>query len=307
MSQTQGLAHSVHVRLVARAKELGIEAQMMLERFALQRLLYRLSNSAHVERFVLKGAQLMLLWIGETVRPTRDVDLLGLGDLSDGSLVRIFREFCTLNVEPDGMEYLSETVSVASIRRENAYGGRRITLEARLGNARLHLQVDIGIGDAITPDPEWVHLPCLLDFPSPRLLVYPPETTIAEKVETMVSVGLLNSRLRDYFDVFVLARRRAFDGASLKKAVRHTFERRGTSIPEDLPPGLSTRFAKEPGKQIQWKSFCHKLGEPSVPEDLTRVLEKIASFVGPVLRAARDNTPFDQTWPAEGPWQCKEE
>jgi len=307
MSRTQGLAHSVHVRLVARAKELGIEAQMMLERFALQRLLYRLSKSAHAERFVLKGAQLMLLWMGETVRPTRDADLLDLGDLSDDSMVRIFRELCTLDVEPDGMGYLPETVQVAAIRRENVYGGRRVTLEARLGNATLHLQVDVGIGDAVTPDPEWVELPRLLDFPSPRLLGYPPETSIAEKVETMVSLGLLNSRLRDYFDISVLAERKAFDGAVLTEAVRHTFERRGTSIPDDLPPGLLAEFAVEPGKQTQWESFHRKLDEPSVPEDLASVVERIALFVGPVLRAARNDDRFDRTWPPGGPWQRKEE
>jgi len=307
MNRTTGMAHSVHVRLVAHAKELGIEAQMMLERFALQRLLYRLSKSAHAERFVLKGAQLMLVWMGETVRPTRDADLLGLGDLSGDSLVRIFRGLCALDVEPDGMEYLADTLSVAAIRRENAYGGRRVTLEARLGNARLHLQVDVGIGDAITPDPEWVELPRLLDFPSPRLLGYPPETSIAEKVETMVSLGLLNSRLRDYFDIFVLAERKAFDGSVLTEAVRRTFERRGTSIPDDLPPCLSTEFAEEAGKQTQWASFRHKLNKPLVPEDLTSVVERIASFVGPALHAARDDDPFDRTWPPGGPWQRKEE
>jgi len=194
------------------------------------------------------------------------------------------------------MEYLADTLSVAAIRRENAYGGRRVTLEARLGNARLHLQVDVGIGDAITPDPEWVELPRLLDFPSPRLLGYPPETSIAEKVETVVSLGLLNSRLRDYFDIFVLAERKAFDGSVLTEAVRRTFERRGTSIPDDLPPCLSAEFAEEPGKQTQWVSFRHKLDKPLIPEDLTSVVERIASFVGPALHAARDDDPFDRTW-----------
>ncbi len=307
MSRTQGLAHSVHVRLVARSKELGIEPQMMLERFALQSLLYRLSKSDHVERFVLKGAQLMLLWIGETVRPTRDADLLGLGDLSDDSLVRIFQELCSVDVEPDGMAYLPEPVQVTAIRTRNAHGGRSILLEARLGNARLHLQVDIGIGDAITPDPTWAELPRLLDLPSSRLLCYPPETSIAEKLETMVSLGLLNSRLRDYFDIFILAERKAFDGAVLTEAVRRTFERRGTSIPDDLPPGLSAEFADEPGKQTQWVNFHRKLSEPAVPEDLARIVEMIASFAGPVLHAARDDDPFDRAWPAGGSWKREEE
>ena len=143
MSATTGLAHSVHVRLVARAKELGIEAQALLERYALHRLLYRLSTSKHAERFLLKGAQLMLIWIGETVRATRDADLLGFGKLSDSNLRDIFAELCTMDVPDDGMEYLSDTIRIARIREENVYGGRRVFVQARLGNARLRLQVDV--------------------------------------------------------------------------------------------------------------------------------------------------------------------
>lgn len=307
MTATQGIAHSIHVRLVARAKELGIEAQHLLERYALHRLLYRLSKSSHVERFVLKGAQLMLLWMGETVRPTRDADLLGLGELSDDALARIFRDLCEVSVEPDGMEYLPDSVRVARIRRGDAHGGRRVTLGGRLGNARLALQVDIGIGDTITPDPTWVELPRLLDLPSPRLLAYPPETSIAEKLETIVSIGLLNSRLRDYFDIFMLSEQKTFDGAILAEAVRRTFERRGTAVPEDLPPGLRSEFAVELGKQTQWASFRRKLREPAVPEELADVVERIALFVGPVLRAAGNDDPFDRTWLPGGPWKRKEE
>ena len=217
MSTTQGLAHSTHVRLVARAKELGIEAQFLLERYALHRLLYRLSKSAHADRFVLKGAQLMLVWLGETVRPTRDVDLLGLGDPSDETLDFAFRDLCKMEISPDGMEYLPNSVHVTRIRREDRQGGRRITLKARLGNARLSLQVDVGIGDVITPEPSWIELPSLLDLPPPRLLGYPPETSIAEKLETIVSLGVLNSRLRGYFDILALSKRLSFEGNLLKR------------------------------------------------------------------------------------------
>jgi len=303
VSATEGLARSVHVRLVARAKELGVEAQLLLERYALHRLLYRLSKSSHADRFVLKGAQMMLVWIGEAVRPTRDADLLGLGELSDVMLAGVFEELCNVSVEPDGMEYSAESIRITRMRRGGANGGRRVALEARLGNARLSLQVDIGIGDVITPEPAWVELPTFLNLPSPRLLGYPPETTIAEKLETIVRLGVLNSRLRDYFDILVLSRRKPFDGSILKRAVQRTFQARGTPIPEELPTGLLTGFAEEPGKQAQWVSLRSKLREPDVPEELTIVIAEISMFVGPILRALDDESPFAETWSAGGPWQ----
>jgi hypothetical protein len=149
---------------------------------------------------------MMLVWIGETACPTRDADLLGLGELSGIMLASIFEELCNVPVKPDGMEYSAESVRVTRMRRGDVNGGHRVALEARLGNARLSLQVDIGIGDVITPEPAWVELPTFLNLPSPRLLGYPPETTIAEKLETIVRLGILNSRLRDYFDILVLSR-----------------------------------------------------------------------------------------------------
>ncbi len=211
MKGAKDLSHSIHVRLVKRSKELGIEAQAMLQQYALQRLLYRLSVSRHADRFLLKGAQMMYVWIGESVRATRDVDLLGFGRFTDQSLGGIFTELCTLHVLDDGMEYLPDSISLVPIRELNMYGGRRILLESRLGNAKLQLQVDVGIGDAVTPEPEWVELPQLLDAPVVRLRGYRPETTVAEKLQTIVSLGLVNSRMKDYFDVYVLSKHWTFD------------------------------------------------------------------------------------------------
>lgn len=305
MTSTTGLAQSVHVRLVAHSKEIGVEAQLVLERFALYRLLYRLSKSSYCERFVLKGAQLMLIWIGETVRPTRDADLLGFGDLSYKTLTQIFREICTQDVEADGMEYLPDSVIVAPIREDNPYGGWRVTLEARLGTARLHLQVDIGIGDAVTPEPGWVELPQLLDFPAPRLRCYRPETTIAEKLETMVSLGLRNSRMKDYFDVYVLSEHEAFDGRLLSDAIRNTFKRRNTVIPSELPMALSHEFATDVGKVVQWGSFLRRIKEGSIPADLGKVIERLVAFLGPVLAAVRNQEEFSSQWPPGGPWETE--
>ena len=305
MISTPGLAHSVHVRLVAHAKEMGVEAQFMLERFALYRLLYRLSKSVYNERFVLKGAQLMLIWIGETVRPTRDADLLGFGDLSNETLSQIFREICTQDVEPDGMEYLPDSVTVATIREANVYGGWRVTLESRLGNARLHLQVDVGIGDAVTPKPQWVELPHLLDFPAPHLRSYRPETSIAEKLQTMVALGLQNSRMKDYFDIYILSEHESFDGHVLCDAVRDTFRRRGTAIPTEPPMALSHEFVRDPGKRTQWAGFLRRIKGDPVPTDLAEVVDRLAAFLGPVLIAVRDQEKFSSQWLPGGPWKTK--
>jgi len=302
MTSTTGLAKSVHVRLVAYSKEIGVEAQLMLERFAIYRLLYRLSKSVYNERFVLKGAQLMAIWMGETVRPTRDADLLGFGDLSSETLTQTFRQICVQEVEPDGMEYLPDSVTVRPIREDNIYGGWRVTLQARLGTARLHLQVDLGIGDAVTPSPEWVELPRLLNFPTARLRAYRPETSIAEKLEAMVSLGLRNSRMKDYFDIYILSEYEPFDGRILLDAIRDTFRQRNTAIPNELPMALSHEFATDAGKASQWKAFLRNIKERPVTADLGEVIERLVAFLGPVLIAVRDQRNFSSQWPPGGPW-----
>ena len=302
MTSTTGLAKSVHVRLVAYSKEIGVEAQLMLERFAIYRLLYRLSKSVYNERFVLKGAQLMAIWMGETVRPTRDADLLGFGDLSSETLTQTFRQICVQEVEPDGMEYLPDSVTVRPIREDNIYGGWRVTLQARLGTARLHLQVDVGIGNAVTPSPEWVELPRLLNFPTARLRAYRPETSIAEKLEAMVSLGLRNSRMKDYFDIYILSEYEPFDGRILLDAIRDTFRQRNTAIPNELPMALSHEFATDAGKASQWKAFLRNIKERPVTADLGEVIERLVAFLGPVLIAVRDQRNFSSQWPPGGPW-----
>ncbi|HOA62689.1 MAG TPA: nucleotidyl transferase AbiEii/AbiGii toxin family protein [Verrucomicrobiota bacterium] len=152
-----------------------MDPNLVFTRYGVERFLYRLSRSPYAEQFVLKGALLLLAWLGETLRPTRDADLLGYGELSDDALKGIFREVCAVEVEPDAVTFLSGTVEVQAIREEDAYGGRRVTLQARLGQARIRVQVDVGIGDAVVPDPQWLEYPSLLDLPRPRLRAYPRE------------------------------------------------------------------------------------------------------------------------------------
>jgi predicted nucleotidyltransferase component of viral defense system len=286
MAGAKGLPVSIQTRLVQHAKEIGVDPNLVLTRYATERILYRLSRSEHADRFVLKGALLMLAWLGETIRPTRDADLLGFGDLSEQSLSAIFRDVCAADVEPDGLQYLSTSIRVAPIRAEDVYGGLRVTIEARLGNARLPVQVDVGIGDAVVPEPDWLEYPTLLDLPRPRLRAYRPETAIAEKLHAMVVLGEANSRMRDFFDIFALANHQEF-GDDLVQAIRATFERRRTAIPGELPLALTPRFSALPAKREQWQGFLRKNRLVSVPADLTEVIAFLAGFLEPIIRAAR--------------------
>jgi len=297
-----GLARSVQTRLVRHAIGLGVDPNLVLARYAAERLLYRLSRSPYVERFVLKGALLLLVWLGETIRPTRDADLLGFGDLSTGALITIFSELCALEVEPDGLTFDRDSIRVTAIRHEDDYGGRRVTLLARLGPARLSVQVDVGVGDAVTPDPGWLTYPTMLDLPRPRLRAYHPATTVAEKVHAMVALDARNSRMRDFFDVHALATRLPFDGHVLAGAMRATFERRRTPIPTGLPLALTPAFAALEDKQAQWTGFIRRSRLTGAPPELTAVIETIAPFAGPPLAAAGGNAPFPKHWPAGGPW-----
>ena len=274
-----GLARSVQVRLARHAKAIGVDPNLVLTRYGVERFLYRLSRSQHAERFVLKGALLLLAWLGETLRPTRDVDLLGFGELTDGELLAIFREVCGVVVEPDATIFDAASVKVAPIREDDAYGGQRVTVRGRIGTARVGVQVDIGIGDAVTPAPEWIEYPSLLDFPSPRLRAYPRETVLAEKLHAMVLLGTRNSRMKDYYDVFALLRDGGHDEALLTRAIAATFVRRRTALPEGVPVGLSDVFSGDPERQAQWRAFLAKnrLEGPALVEVVEELRERLAS------------------------------
>lgn len=284
-SDRDGLARSVQVRLARHAKAIGVDPNLVLTRFAVERFLYRLSRSPYAERFILKGALLMLAWLGDTLRPTRDADLLGFGDLSEHALTQIFVEVCEVAVEPDAMTFFTDTVRVEPIRTEDAYGGQRVTLVAGLGAARLRVQVDVGIGDVVVPAPTWLDYPSLLDLPRPRLRAYSPETVIAEKLHAIVILGSRNSRMKDYFDLHALAREGALDACRVGEAIAATFERRKTTVPDDWPLGLSDEFARDASKRTQWKAFLGKkrLDAPTLDE----VIEKVRHFVTEPLKLAR--------------------
>ena len=298
-----GLTHSVLTRLIRHAQSLSVDPNLVLTRFATERLLYRLYRSRHVDRFVLKGGLLLLIWFGETFRVTRDADLLGFGDLSDNSLVAILSEICTTEVEPDAVMFDTSSIRISSIRPEDIYGGRRITLLARLGSARIRLQVDVGMGDTTIPEPEWIEYPGILDFPRPRLRAYRPETVIAEKAHAMVQLGTKNSRMRDFFDVSMLSQRESFDSKFLAAAFRATFDRRETAIPTGIPMVLTAEFAHLPDKRAQWTGFLKKNRLTTVPEDIATILRVLAEFLAPIFNAGTQKKDGGSLWPPGGPWK----
>lgn len=276
----------VRRRLRAVARERQEDMQLLLVRFALERLLFRLSRSRFADKFILKGALLFNLWFDLPQRPTRDADLLGFDDAEPERLANIFRELTQMSgpgLAEDGVEYLSDTVRAEPIREASSYHGVRVTLTALLDGARIPVQCDIGFGDAVTPPAERRALPVLLEFPEPTLRVYPAETVVAEKLEAVVRLAAFNSRMKDFFDLWVLFTKGSLDRALLPVAVRATFERRRTKLPAEIPAGLGDAFARE--RSPMWNAFVtrHNITAPPFEEVVALLREECL----PLLQAAR--------------------
>ncbi len=253
---------SVRQRLLNLARTRGQPLELLLTRFALERLLHRLSVSPHRGRFVLKGALLLTTWFDEPHRATRDLDLLGFGDPSEDALLATFREVMSIDAD-DGMAFDTNKLQLQPIREDLEYGGSRLRTTAALAGARIPVVVDVGFGDAIEPGAEEINLPVLLDLPSPRLRAYPQEVVIAEKLHAMAVLGMANSRMKDYFDVWMLLHTFDLDPRRLRRAVDATFARRGTPTLSAVPEGLSHAFASDPTKQRQWAAFAANLSSPA--------------------------------------------
>jgi len=300
----KNVAGSVRQRLLNLSRKTGEDFQFLLTRYAVERLLYRLSVSEHAPRFILKGALLFALWTGQMHRPTRDLDLLGFGDSSAERLAEVFRSLCSAAVADDGLVFSLDTVNVEPIREDQEYGGQRITLLVRLGNARIDLQVDVGFGDAITPRAQTVTFPTLLGMEPPTLKAYPRETVVAEKLEAMVKLGLANSRMKDFYDLVILARTFPFSGSVLRNAITATCTRRGTTIPPAPPIALTAEFAADDTKRKQWLAFRKRNGLEETIGDLEAVIAELAGFLTPLLAAVSHGEAFKATWKAGGPWDA---
>jgi predicted nucleotidyltransferase component of viral defense system len=297
------LSASIHQRLLALSRERNADFNNLLTRYALERLLYRLSVSTFSARFVLKGALLFEVWSAEKFRTTKDADFLLVGTSTLAQLEEAFRTVCLTPVVDDGLRFLPETVTAQEIREDKAYQGIRITLLAMLGVARIHVQIDVGFGDAVVPAPVVAEFPSLLGHPPARMANYTRESSIAEKFEALVTLGLPNSRMKDLYDIWALSQRFGFVGEELVEAIEATFKRRGTIVPTAPPAAFTSDFADDRTKRAQWAAFRNKtrFGLPP-PEALDDLLRAIARFLLPPTRAAAQRAAFGKRWPPGGPW-----
>jgi predicted nucleotidyltransferase component of viral defense system len=302
----RNLVASVQDRLRNLAKERGEDYHLVLTRYGLERLLYRLSQSAHGKTFVLKGAMLFQLWTDRPYRPTKDLDLLGRGDSAPENILSVFQDILGQEVEADGLTFMQNTLQVQPIREEEEYKGLRIQFTAELGRMRIPIQIDIGFGDVVTPRPTRVRFPGLLDFPTPELLAYPRETVVAEKFQAMVMLGIANSRMKDFYDLWILARDFEFQETTLGRAIGATFERRATDLPEKSPLALTEDFYHDANKRKQWQGFVKKSKLKVGEVDLEQIAVLLTEFLIPPVVALREKKPSSRNWPPRGPWEAKD-
>ena len=293
---TANRSASILARLLNLARQRGDDYTLLLNRFALERLLCRLAVSPHADRFLLKGALLFSLWYDQTHRPTRDADLLGFGPDDAQTLITTFRDFAAIDMD-DGITFDPKSVRADPIRDDNVYGGLRVRLNGRIDNVRCALQIDVGFGDAVTPEPQTVVFPVLLnDLPAPSLKVYPVYTVIAEKYHAMTILGLANTRMKDFFDIATIARRTDLDGATLARAIGATFARRSTALPTHPPVALTDEFGQDDAKQRQWQAFLRK-GRIDAGS-LAETVDLLHTLLWPATQVALSASDASATWQA---------
>jgi len=297
----KNIAASVRQRLLNVAKASGRPFQELLQYYAMERFLYRLAQSPHADRFVLKGALMFNAWRAPTSRPTKDIDLLGHMENSTSVLAAAMRDVCDQAVEADGLVFDPESIAAAVIKEDAEYEGVRVTLRGSLENARIAMQIDVGFGDVMYPGPEVTEYPTILDHAAPRLRGYARETAVAEKFEAMVKLGLANSRMKDFYDIWLLSRQFDFDGAQLAWAIEKTFAHRATTVTPQ-PTAFSLAFATDPTKAMQWQAFVRKSRLNDAPAELAVAVDAVALFLTPPATAVRGGQSFEQLWHAPGPW-----
>ena len=303
MTGKANLAASVAARLLNRARQTGDDFQVLLTSYCLERFLYRLAVSDRRDRFVLKGAMLLRLWSDQPYRATLDIDFLRRGDGAFDAVREDLRAIVATPAPQDAVDFDGERIRIEAIRAEDEYAGTRASLPARCGSARLMLQIDLGIADAVWPAPQTCTYPALLDFPAPELLAYPREAVVAEKLEAMVVLGDRNSRIKDFFDLHHLATRFAFDRATLAEAVRRTFVRRHTPAPEQQPVALTRQYWENPSRPAQVRAFARR-ARIAVPDGFAdECAQTLDAFLSPLLADLRQGVRREGAWQPGGPWQ----
>ena len=279
----RNLAASVMARLQNEAARRGEDFNLLLLRYGIERLLYRLSRSAHADRFLLKGAMLFVIWDEKTHRPTRDLDLLGFGPSEIEDLQKVFQDVVMLPVADDGLVFDPGSVRAEEIIKDDQYGGVRVRIMGKLGTAKVPVQIDVGVGDVVTPAPDTTCFPPLLDFPVPQVRTYPVYTVVAEKLQAMATLGIANTRMKDFHDLWFLMRRFHLDVPTLRRAIEATFQQRQTPLPV-WPEPLGDLLAHNASKQTQWTAFIRRHGLTGLPDRFADVVATIRDYLAPVLR-----------------------
>lgn len=301
----KNIAASVRQKLLNRARSDNRPFAELLQYHAMERFLYRLSQSEHTEKFILKGALMLRIWQAphsQTIdsRPTMDIDMLGKTSNDEANIIVLVKDILNVEVDPDGIVFDESSIQSERIKEDADYEGVRVRFRGTLGSARINMQIDIGFADIVHPNPEQLQLPTLLDFASPALLCYSRESAIAEKFEAMVKLGLLNSRMKDFYDIWLLSRLFDFEGNQLAKAIQLTFGQRGTSLQDELIVFQPSFIAD---KQLQWMAFHRRLDQQYIPESFADIMEQVIAFLGPVFEAIGLSKPFNKSWIAASGWQ----
>jgi len=272
----------------------------LLQYYAMERFLYRLSQSTHAELFILKGALMLRAWGAQAVRPTMDIDMLGRTNNDESSIITQIKDIISVAAEPDGLIFDTDSIRVERIAEDADYGGIRIRFVGSLDGAKIHMQIDIGFDDVVHPEAVMTELPTILNSPMPTLLCYSRESAIAEKFEAMLKLGELNSRMKDFYDIWLLSRQFDFDGENLTTALRLTLSHRGTTVPTDI-----VAFSKEfiDAKQIQWTAFIKRLGQEHVPTNFSDIVSAVETFIQPVASAIASNSIPPSSWKSPDTWE----
>jgi len=301
-SNLRNIAASVHHRLLNKSKEAARPFNELFQYYAIERFLYRLSRSSYSERFVLKGALMLMVWKVPTFRSTMDIDMLGKMQNSTDAIIAMVREVCLQEVEPDGIVFDPNSVRGQVITEEADYEGVRLHFRGSLDNARITIQLDVGFGDIVIPSPELMPYPTILDLPEPQIRGYSKESMIAEKFEAMVRRGIMNSRMKDFWDIRLLARQFDFDGKTLAAVLTETFSARHTAIPLD-PVAFTEAFIQDKTKQTQWKAFLRKNRLVGDPDNFEEAVTAVSLFLKPVIDCLVNSKAVPVVWTAPGPWQ----
>lgn len=299
MKSPQNIAASIRQRLLNHSKTSKRPFNEILQYYAMERFLYRLSLSQHADHFILKGALMLRIWNTSESRPTMDIDMLGMTSNEEASIIQQMKDILSTDVIADGLIFDVASLQAERIKEDADYQGVRVLFKGSLETARIHMQIDIGFGDIVYPIPEKAIMPTILDLPAPELFAYNRQTAIAEKFEAMIKLGSLNSRMKDFYDIWMLSRQFNFNGAVLAEAIRLTFENRNTQLPTEIEP-FSDQFIK--AKQVQWTAFTRRLNQEHVPVKFQEIITGIQAFLSPPVLALANKNPMPKMWDSLSQW-----